>query len=136
MQWCADNGCPGVDDIGYTDWIAREGLDHLEEVMDPLYPQHDTPDWYRCHGASHDLAAWNCALGKLIFPDQDWLISIANEHSCAYTLSGEVYMDILWSHQDPATIARSILVREGMSYTFDEHQAIIGDIESSLTVRG
>lgn len=131
LRWGADNNCLGEDDYGYMEWMSTKGLDHLEEVMAPLYPQPNTPDWYRCHGASHELAAWNCAIGELLFPDQSWRICIANEHSCAF--SPEVYMDILWSHKDAATISRTVLSSSRFYYSADSHRQIVDDTESSVS---
>lgn len=130
LQWCADNGCPGEDEHGHMEWMSTQGLDHLEEIMAPLYPQPDTPDWYRCHGASHALAAWGCALGELLFPARRWLICITPEHSCAFSVG--VYMDILWSHVDSATIAGTIL-NGRCYYSADRHRQIADAIESRTT---
>jgi len=69
-----------------------------DELQAQFYPKPRTPDWYRCTGACHHLAAWNCAIGELVFPDMAWGVVIAEKHSTAHgwTSSREVFVDILW----------------------------------------
>jgi len=91
----------------------EECFDRMSKIEEQFYPQPDTPDWYRCWGACHWLAPWNCTIGKLVYPELTWWVVDADEHSNAVGIGdqGLVVMDILftdpWVDLDPWAAVRS-----------------------------
>ena len=104
-KWCKTQGCPDYEDDpeACDEWYNtnQKAWDKYNELEAPFYPQPRTPDWYRCWGACHWIAGWNCAIGELLFPDMDWGVVKADEHSTAIgsDSSGGMFMDILWGFQ-------------------------------------
>jgi len=93
-EWADAEGCFDED----PDEPGEEYLNKHDELWRQFLPQPRTPNWYRCWGACHRLAAWNCAIGELVFPDMAWGVILAEKHSTAHgwTSSREVFVDILW----------------------------------------
>jgi len=93
--------------------IDEEVLERMQKIESVYLPQPDTPDWYRCWGACHWLAPWNCTIGKLLYPELTWWVVDADEHSSAVGIGdqGLVVMDILftdpWEDLDPWAAVRS-----------------------------
>ena len=101
QKWCKAQGCPDYehDPAASDEWYdTQKAWDKYGELEAAFYPQPRTPDWYRCWGACHWIAVWNCVIGELLFPDMEWCVIKAKEHSTAIGVnrSGEVCMDILW----------------------------------------
>jgi hypothetical protein len=83
--WCMDAEAKFEASDQYTEWLEwcdangygkeveddEEFWDKYSELEAPFYPQPRTPDWYKCWGACHWLAAWNCAIGQLLFHDSE-----------------------------------------------------------------
>ena len=100
-KWCNAQGCPDrdVDSEGCEAWMnSQPAWDQYNAMMKPFYPQFQTVDWYRCYGACHWLAVWNCAIGELLFPKNDWEVMKGEEHSTAFSVRLGLYIDILWGH--------------------------------------
>lgn len=100
-KWCKMHGCPDrdIDPKGWDDWLnSQAAWDHYDVMIKPFYPQPRTVDWYRCYGACHWLAVWNCAIGALLFPENDWEVVKGENHSTAFSMRLGLYMDILWGH--------------------------------------
>ncbi len=83
----------------------------FDRISEQFYPQPSTPNWFRCYGACHWLAGWNCAIGQLLMPERDWYVLSATRHSNAIGLGPDdiAIMDILWGHDHtPAQIWRAV----------------------------
>ena len=121
-QWCAGRGCPSweVDPEAHELWHETHGQevsDKHSDLMDEFLPQPSTPDWYRCRGACHWLASWNCAIGTLLYPDMLWHVVAARNHSTAIGLddSKALCVDILWGKDLASKIWDT--VRDGQWFT-------------------
>jgi hypothetical protein len=123
-QWEVENGRPDWEDDpeGFEDWGDRpESWAYHNELIAPCYPQPDTPNWYRCWGYCHDLAAWNGAVGKAMFPDDEWIVLHGRTHACAYSDAG-LYMDILWSGVEDKSLAEieEAVWEDALGFTVEE----------------
>ena len=89
----------------------------MDDLMEDFFPQPSTPDWYRCRGACHWLASWNCAIGTLLYPDMLWHVVAARNHSTAIGLddSKALCVDILWGKDLASKIWDT--VRDGQWFT-------------------
>lgn len=97
----------------------------LDRIAGQFDPQPRTPNWYRCYGACHWLAGWNCAIGQLLMPERDWYVLSATKHSNAIGLGPEdiVIMDILWGHDHtPAQVWKA--VGRGTCATLEDEIAV------------
>ena len=103
----------------------RESWIIFDRIAAQFDPQPGTPNWYRCYGACHWLAGWNCAIGQFLMQERDWHVLSATRHSNAIGLGPDdiAIMDILWGHDHtPAQIWRA--VGRGTCVTFEDEIAV------------
>ncbi len=98
-EWTAYLEANPIDDCDDPE-EQPETWSFFDKIAQQFDPQPRTPNWYRCYGACHWLAGWNCAIGQFLMPKRDWYALSATKHSNAIGLGSDdiVIMDILWGH--------------------------------------
>ncbi len=94
---------PWDEDGDLTAEEEKEWWRAFDKISARFDPRPRTADWYRCYGACHWLAGWNCAIGQLIMPERHWYVVQAENHSNAIGLGpgDAIFADILWGHDQP-----------------------------------
>ena len=107
----------------------------FDGIAEQFYPRPRTPDWYRCYGACHWLAGWNCALGQFLMPERLWYVLSATRHSNAIGLGPDdiAIMDILWGQDHtPAQIWKA--VGRGTCVTLADEIAVRDALDATATL--
>jgi hypothetical protein len=116
----------------YDSEVAQFILVRYKELMAEFYPQPETPDWYRCIGASDSLGAFNCALGLKVAPHLNWKVVAGQRHTTAigYDEGQSVLcFDILWCRKTAAEMmkgTRPILWRVPLGHELANLQFVLG----------
>ncbi len=109
LAWSDAQEPTGLNEFEIEKWydsdVANYIWDRYDKLVSTFYPQPNTPDWYRCYGANHFLAAFNCALGMRIAPHLDWKVVSGLEHTTAMGYEDRksiLCFDILLGHEHTA----------------------------------
>lgn len=63
-QWTPELGPWQLAERKHPEWPALEALS----------PTPDSPDWYRILGHCNAIAPWCAAIGRLLYPDHEWMV--------------------------------------------------------------
>ncbi len=106
LTWSEKQEPTGLSEIQLEQWYDSDAAEAIwkryNELVEGFYPQPETPDWYRCYGANHFLAAFNCALGMRLAPHLDWKVVSGQEHTTAIGYEDRhsiLCFDILLGHE-------------------------------------
>ena len=63
-QWTPELGPWQLVDEKHPEWRG----------LQTCSPAPDSPNWYRIYGHPHAIAPWCAAIGRLLYPDHEWMV--------------------------------------------------------------